>query len=600
MEVGLSPEMPTYSGGLGVLAGDTIKAAADLGLPFVAVSLISRRGYFRQVLGEDGAQAEEPSSWDPSLFMELQTPRVSVRIEGREVSVCSWRYEQRSAFGRSVPVIFLDTDLAANAPEDREITHYLYGGDDTYRLKAEIVLGIGGLRMLEALGFHVARYHLNEGHAALLTLELLHRTKKSIENVWDERLIWDLPAVREKTIFTTHTPVAAGHDRFPYDLVARVLGDYVPLELLRKLAGEESMNNTLLAMNLSGFINGVAKKHRDVSRSMFQGYAISAVTNGVHSVSWTHPAMAALFDRHIPAWREDPTLLAWVDKIPDSKILETHRLVKRELVELIRQSTGVRFDEDVLTIGFARRATGYKRADLLFSDPELLRRIGAGKLQIVFAGKAHPRDQEGKELIRRVHQRMAELEGTIPAVWLPDYDMRLALQADRRGGRVAQHPAAPAGGLRDQRHESSPQRRAQLQRPGRLVDRGAHRGADRLVDRPCPRRDRHGRAGRLRRGRRRRPLPKAGEQDHSPLHGRFARLGPGDEGCHRQERLLLQRPPDDEPLRHRSLPGERTLDHRRGSCYTPRPSSPDRRRHQGGSHVRDIGHSQGTEDPDRR
>jgi starch phosphorylase len=428
MEVGLSPEMPTYSGGLGVLAGDTIKAAADLGLPFVAVTLISRKGYFRQTLGEDGTQVEESAAWDPSLFMELQTPRISVRIEGREVSVCSWRYEQRSALGRSVPVIFLDTDLTGNAPEDREITHYLYGGDSAYRLKAEVVLGIGGLRMLEALGFEVSRYHLNEGHAALLTLELLHRTKKSIENVWDERLIWDLPAVREKTIFTTHTPVAAGHDRFPYDLVGRVLGDYIPLDLMRKLAGEETMNNTLLAMNLSGYINGVAKKHRDVSRSMFQGYAISAITNGVHSVSWTHPAMAALFDRHIPAWREDPSLLAWVDKIPDSKILEAHRLVKRELLEHIRQATGVRFDEDILTIGFARRATGYKRADLLFSDPDRLRRIGAGKLQIVFAGKAHPHDQEGKELIRRVHQRMEELKGTVSAVWLPDYDMRLALK----------------------------------------------------------------------------------------------------------------------------------------------------------------------------
>jgi starch phosphorylase len=161
---------------------------------------------------------------------------------------------------------------------------------------------------------------------------------------------------------------------------------------------------------------------------MFQGYAISAITNGVHSVSWTHPAMAALFDRHIPAWREDPSLLAWVDKIPDSKILEAHRLVKRELLEHIRQATGVRFDEDILTIGFARRATGYKRADLLFSDPDRLRRIGAGKLQIVFAGKAHPHDQEGKELIRRVHQRMEELKGTVSAVWLPDYDMRLALK----------------------------------------------------------------------------------------------------------------------------------------------------------------------------
>jgi starch phosphorylase len=427
MEVGLDPDIPTYSGGLGILAGDTIKAAADLSLPFVAVTLVSRQGYFRQVLDAGGVQREEPSRWDPAAALALEAPRVTVAIEGRQVAVAAWRLDHKSGRGGTVPVYFLDTDLPENDPADRDITQRLYGGDDAYRLKGEIVLGIGGLRMLEALEIPVSVYHLNEGHAALLTLELLQRTRRQVENVWDERLVWDLQAVREKTVFTTHTPVAAGHDQFPWDLVLRILGEHIPLERFHELAGADRMNNTLLAMNLSGYINGVAKKHGEVSRSLFKGYNISSVTNGVHSLTWTHPRFRGLYDRYIPGWREEPTLLAWVDKIPSGALWEAHQMAKDQLFDHIRGATGVLLDARTFTIGFARRATGYKRMDLLLSDRDLLRRIGGGRLQLVFAGKSHPRDAEGKELIRLVHEHLAALAGGgIRAVYLPDYDMRLA------------------------------------------------------------------------------------------------------------------------------------------------------------------------------
>ncbi len=426
MEVGLDPDIPTYSGGLGILAGDTIKAAADLSLPFTAVTLVSRQGYFRQEIGPDGVQREQPARWDPSTVMRREATRVTVTIEGRPVAVAAWRHDHRSPGCGTVPVFFLDTDLPENTIADRGITDALYGGDEAYRLKGEIVLGIGGLRMLEALDIPVSVYHLNEGHAALLTLELLQRTRRNVENVWDERLVWDLQAVRERTVFTTHTPVAAGHDQFSYDLVLRVLGEHIPLELFHRLAGPDRLNNTLLAMNLSGYINGVAKRHGEVSRSLFKGYQISSVTNGVHSVTWTHPRFQELYDRYIPGWREEPTLLAWVDKVPDEELWEAHRLAKAELFAWIRESTGTALDEDVLTIGFARRVTGYKRMDLLLSDPQRLKRIAGGRLQLVFAGKAHPRDAEGKELIRLVHEHLAGLGDDVRAVYLSDYDMRLA------------------------------------------------------------------------------------------------------------------------------------------------------------------------------
>ncbi|HMK65849.1 MAG TPA: alpha-glucan family phosphorylase, partial [Thermodesulfobacteriota bacterium] len=384
MEIGIHNSIPTYSGGLGVLAGDTIKSSADLNLPMVAVTLLSEKGYFRQELDEKGRQTEHPVIWEPSKYMTLLMPKVSVEIEGRRVLVQAWYYTVKSFTGGKIPVFFLDTDLKENTAEDRTITSYLYGMDQTYRLKQEIVLGLGGARMLKRLGFEIKKYHLNEGHASLLTLELLNNFQKPIEEVWDEKLIWDVDRVKELCLFTTHTPVEAGHDRFSYDLVKQVIGEFIPFDVLRGLAGQDSLNMTLLALNLSEFVNGVAKKHGEISRSMFPGYKISAITNGVHSYTWTCDPFKRLYDKYLPGWANEPELFVRVGRIPDDEILEAHQEAKQTLLDYVKETTGIEMSTDLLTIGFARRATAYKRADLLFSDLERLITIGAGKLQIVY------------------------------------------------------------------------------------------------------------------------------------------------------------------------------------------------------------------------
>ena len=276
MEIGLKNEIKTYSGGLGVLAGDTIKSAADLRLPMVAVSLLTKRGFFKQELDPFGRQKELPDEWNPANFMVRLADRITVGIESRDVQIAPWLYVVESATGGKLPVIFLDTDLPDNAPEDREITLCLYGGDATYRLKQEIVLGIGGTRVLEQLGFEIKKYHMNEGHSSLLTLELLKRYKKNIEDVWDERLVWDVDKVRGLCVFTTHTPVEAGHDKFPYELAEKTLtdSDVIPMRVIKEFSGQSSLNMTILGINLSNYINGVAKKHGEVSKGMFPGYEI--------------------------------------------------------------------------------------------------------------------------------------------------------------------------------------------------------------------------------------------------------------------------------------------------------------------------------------
>ena len=426
MEIGLQWDIPTYSGGLGVLAGDTIKSAADLKLPMVAVTLISRKGYFDQTLTPDGHQVEHPVSWDPGRIMTMLPQKTTVPIEGRDVSVQVWKSDVRSPTGGTVPVFFLDTDCEENIPEDREITHHLYGGNALYRLKQEVVLGIGGVRILHELGIRVRKYHMNEGHASLLAVELLLRSKKDIEEVWDERLVWDVDAVRELCVFTTHTPVEAGHDRFDYDLVRQVLGDLIDPEVLMELAGRESLNMTYLALNLSNYVNGVAKKHGEVSKSLFRGYAINAITNGVHSFTWTCEPFRDLYDRYIPGWANEPELFVRVDHVPDEEVWNAHQVAKTTLLDLVRERTGLEMSPDILTIGFARRAATYKRADLIFEDLKRLRKLGEGRLQIVYAGKAHPNDTEGKEMICNVVEAMATLQPDLPATYLEGYDMALA------------------------------------------------------------------------------------------------------------------------------------------------------------------------------
>jgi starch phosphorylase len=427
MEVGILNDVRTYSGGLGVLAGDTIRSAADLKLPMVAVTMVCKKGYFEQDLDSEGNQIEGPAEWDIKRFMHLLPNRVHVELEGRRVAVQAWLYVQKSVTGGEVPLFFLDTDVEENSPEDREITNHLYGGDQRYRLKQEAVLGIGGVRLLRDMDFEIKKYHMNEGHASLLTVEVLREYKRDIEEVWDEDLVWDVDRIRELCVFTTHTPVAAGHDKFEYALVKEVLGEVLPFHILTRLAGEDKLNMTRLALNLSEYINGVAKKHRDVSRTMFPGYEISAITNGVHSYTWTCESMKRIFDKHIPGWANEPELFVRIGRIPDEEIWEAHMEAKRKLIDFVNDQTGVGMDYETLTIGFARRATAYKRASLLFRDIQRLARIAGGKVQLVYAGKAHPKDTPGKENIRFIFEQSRKLAGKIKVAYLKNYDMRLAL-----------------------------------------------------------------------------------------------------------------------------------------------------------------------------
>jgi len=414
MEVGLTNEIPTYAGGLGTLAGDAIRSAADLKIPLVAVTLISKRNYFRQKLDAYGRQTEQPNEWYPENLM-IQVPNeVTVQIQGRAVKVKTWLYKYKSITGGVVPVLFLDTDVEGNTPEDREITFYLYGGDEKYRLKQEAILGLGGVRMLDALGFKVRKYHMNEGHSSLLALELLRKNGMDVDRV------------RELCVFTTHTPVEAGHDKFSYELVAEVL-DGGHIEALRKYGGSSRLNMTLFALNLSYYVNGVAKRHQEISSQMFAGYEIHAVTNGVHSFTWTGESFRRIFDQHLPGWAIEPELLAKVDIIPDREIWQAHVEQKQALIEYANKVANAKLSPDVFTLGFARRATEYKRTALLFSSLDRLRSISRkGKFQAVFAGKAHPRDEGGKRLIEQIFSYAKQLKSDVEIVYLENYDMNIA------------------------------------------------------------------------------------------------------------------------------------------------------------------------------
>jgi starch phosphorylase len=427
MEIGLEPAMPTYAGGLGILAGDTVRSAADLRLPMVAVSLLHRKGYFHQRLDRHGRQSEEPVQWVVEDFLEEMGPRVAVNLEGRDVLLRAWKYEVQGISGNVLPVYFLDTDLPENSDADRELTHFLYGGDSRYRLSQEVVLGIGGVRILRALGYDgTTRFHMNEGHSSLLTLELLREQAlaKGRSSVLQE----DIDRVRSMCVFTTHTPVPSGHDRFPMELASRVVGQHRLFELKERCCFDGQLNLTYLALNLSRYVNGVAMSHGEVSKRMFAGYAIDAITNGVHPPTWVAEPFRELYDRYIPGWRLDNFSLRYALSIPGEAIRAAHRRAKRHLIERVNHETNVGFDLDVVTLGFARRATSYKRADLLLQDPERLLAIAAqvGPLQVVYAGKAHPQDAEGKKLIEGIFQIQESLKDRVKIAYLENYEMDLA------------------------------------------------------------------------------------------------------------------------------------------------------------------------------
>jgi len=446
MEIALESAIPTYSGGLGVLAGDTIRSAADLQVPIVAVSLLHRTGYFKQQLDNTGWQTEEPVEWEVERFLQEMLPRVSVNVEGRIVDLRAWKYDIRGAGGYVVPVYLLDSDVPENGAWDRGLTRALYGGDSYYRLCQEIVLGIGGLRMLRALGHDaIERFHMNEGHASLLTLALLQEEAQKAGRPRIE--LSDLAAVRQRCIFTTHTPVPAGHDQFSLRLLSRTLGlredlsDIFCPDVAFRVFGQRHtsahpasfpdansvLNMTHLALNTSRYINGVAKRHGEISRLMFAGYQIDAITNGVHVATWASKPFQELYDRHIPDWRQDNFSLRYAESIPKDEVWKAHGEAKGQLLDWVHTQTGLSLDRDVFTIGFARRFTAYKRPDLIFSDVERLKRIcrDVGRLQIICAGKAHPCDYDGKLLIQRVCRIQEALKGNLNIAYLVNYDLEI-------------------------------------------------------------------------------------------------------------------------------------------------------------------------------
>jgi len=427
MEIALDSAIPTYSGGLGVLAGDTLRSAADLALPLVGISLLHRKGYFEQHLDASGNQNESPVQWNPEQVLEPVDATASVQIEGRTVRLRAWKYSVRGVTGHEIPVYLLDTQLPENDERDRRLTDSLYGGDSRYRLCQEIVLGMGGAALLRALDVHEGLYHLNEGHSALLTLCLLEWQLDGRQPFeLDES---DIEEVRRRTVFTTHTPVPAGHDRFPLELVRQVLGEqHVTLLEAAHCVDAGQLNMTHVALRLARFVNGVAMKHREVSQGMFPNFPVDAITNGVHAMTWTSPAFQRLFDRRIPEWRTDNLYLRYAVGIPLAEIRAAHADAKKAMIAMIAERTGTMLDPKAFTIGFARRATPYKRADLMFADPTRLAEIASsvGPIQIVFGGKAHPNDAGGKDLIRRIYAASASLAGSVSVVYVENYEMDIA------------------------------------------------------------------------------------------------------------------------------------------------------------------------------
>ena len=427
MEIAINPGMHTYSGGLGVLAGDTLRSAANLGVPLIAFTLVHRKGYFQQRLDERGMQSEEIQPWNPADFCIEEKARVTVSVEDRIVTVRCWRYDLVGRFGHVVPIYLLDTDLDGNTGWDRGLTDHLYGGDTNYRLEQEIVLGMGGARMASALGHKVNVHHMNEGHAALLTLALLERQLGG--GPLNGATEIDIEHVRNQCVFTTHTPVPAGHDRFSTEQAIRILGGDRTARLERMgCFRDEMLNMTLLALRFSRYANGVSMQHAKVSRALFPEFALDSITNGVHAPTWVSEPIQKMLDANFSPWRRDNLYMRNAIDITEEEILSVHAQNKAALLAEVAQRTGQAFDPKVLTLGFARRAATYKRATLMFADTARLAEIAtnAGGLQIIYAGKAHPQDEPGKALIQQVVADAARLSNDmLRVVYLENYDWKL-------------------------------------------------------------------------------------------------------------------------------------------------------------------------------
>src|SRR3989449_7190735 len=481
-EFGFHESIPNYSGGLGILAGDHCKSASDLDLNFVAVGLLYRHGYFRQEIDKDGAQhaISLNQNFHHLPIREVQRDGanllIPVRILDREVFAKVWQLP----VGR-INLFLLDTDISENNAEDRLITAELYGGDQEMRMRQEIMLGIGGVKALKALEIDPEVFHMNEGHSAFLALERIRR--KVVEKKLE--FYSALQLVASANIFTTHTPVPAGNDSFPRDMMRKYFGDFakelnIPFDELftfgqTRLNPNDPFSMTILALRLSRHANGVSKLHGEVTRSLWkdvwsgvpvQEVPITSITNGIHTKTWMAPEFSALYDKHLGAWEEhltEPDFWRGVIDIPDAQLWETHQKLKLRLIEFVRDRVRRRLervgespevirkvnrilDPEILTIGFARRFATYKRGTLLFSDKERLKRLlndTTRPVQFIFAGKAHPRDEAGKALIQEVYRFSREAGFENRVVFLEDYDSYIARRLVQGVDLWLNHPLRP-------------------------------------------------------------------------------------------------------------------------------------------------------------
>ena len=420
MEIGLENHIKNFAGGLGILAGDTLKSGADLGLNICGITLNYSQGYFTQTLDPNtGLQIEKSDAWDISKYLTLESQEFSLEIEAQTVWVRIFRYDIKGEKG-VVPVYFLDTDYDKNALENRQICSNLYTADNNLRLKQEILLGIGGVKMLETLGKleTTQKFHLNESHAAFAILALRDIFKQNPKEL------------REKVVFTTHTPVLHGHKHYQIDFLQPYLGEkYFNLILeTEKINGDFSL--TKFCLENAIYSNAVSKKHAQISNQLFPGYDIDFITNGVHAKSWTSEATKSLFDQYLPGWKQDSSLLRNALEIPDEKVWQTHQVNKTELLKLVQERTGQVLDSKIFTIGFGRRVDPYKRLDLIFNDLERLKAIADKHqgLQLIFSGKAYPKTQTLEGSIAKIFSLSKQDLGSLKIVYIPNYDMEISLK----------------------------------------------------------------------------------------------------------------------------------------------------------------------------
>jgi starch phosphorylase len=420
MEIAVASAVKTYAGGLGVLAGDILRSAAAGNFPMIGLTLLNRQGYFKQTIAAGGQQIVQPDSgYDLKLLKKLPT-QVVVKIGDEPVRVGVWQYPIKGENNFIIPVYFLDTDRPGNTRANRQLTGQLYGGDQEYRLKQEIILGRGGVKMLQALGYRkIKKFHLNEGHGALAAVELFLSSRPGSTRR-------RVAAVRRRCVFTTHTPLRREQDIFPLSYLLQYQPDF-PSHLSR-LTAQREVNMTLVGLYFSGYTNAVSRRHQVVTQKMFPNYKIRAVTNGVDSLSWTAPEFKKLYDEYLPDWRTQNSGLSQARIIPREKIWLAHQQAKQRLISYVNKVAAGHLRPDIFTIGFARRFTPYKRPEFLFQDLRKLLEAQrrSGRLQLIYAGKAHPQDPEGQALIKQVWQLKKKLASQIKIVFVEDYDLDTA------------------------------------------------------------------------------------------------------------------------------------------------------------------------------